>query len=168
MTKYFLAFLYISRSYIRRSSIIVSNRQYQHRHVVLIIQYTKQVVYILLLIERVINITAMLGSYRLLVLVKLILFELLGLSKFPFFFLFICLIDTSKWFLHVQTNNQRITHLNRLSCLLCHRHDIRVSDNNEELCSTPDEDISSFLYSGHFSLSLFVNEALEFFVITNI
>ena len=49
---------------------------------VLIFQCAKQVVDILLLIERVIAAKAMFGSYQLLVLIKLILFEALGLSKF--------------------------------------------------------------------------------------
>ena len=51
----------------------------------LIFQCAKQVVDILLLIERVIAAKAMFGSYQLLVLIKLILFEALGLSKFPLF-----------------------------------------------------------------------------------
>jgi hypothetical protein len=57
--------------------------------VVLIFVYTKQVIYILLLNERIVLIKAMLGSYRLLLLIKLILFELLGLSKKKNFFFFI-------------------------------------------------------------------------------
>ncbi len=48
--------------------------------------YTKQVIYILLLNEHIVTIKAMLGSYRLLLLTKLILFELLGLSKSFFSF----------------------------------------------------------------------------------
>lgn len=56
--------------------------------VLIVFERTQQVIYVLLLNEYVIAIEAMLGSYRLFIIVKLILFELLELGKNVLLFLF--------------------------------------------------------------------------------